>query len=214
MGAKGIVFDFDGVLVLSEPLHMEAWIQLEREMNKPLPEGFLEEGLGHPDRKMAIELSRKWAGNPGAEIILMEKQRIFRKMAARTCPLVPGIHEALAILVEVAPLAIATCSMRRDIEPIMESRGLNKYFKAIVTLDDVSQPKPHPEVYLKAAGDLDIEPEDCYAFEDSRSGAEAARSAGLEVIALSTTTRPKLLEPYKALIKDFGDIKSILKLVG
>ena len=82
---------------------------------------------------------------------------------------------------------MATSAEPENVEFLLEAAGLRPYFRAIVDGHQVHDPKPHPEIYLKAAGMLRAEPCDCVAFEDSFAGIESARSAGMMVVGVRTT---------------------------
>jgi beta-phosphoglucomutase len=100
--------------------------------------------------------------------------------------LVPGVVEFLARHANL-PVAMATSAEPENVEFLLEAAGLRPYFRAIVDGHQVRDPKPHPEIYLKASELLRAEPRDCVAFEDSFAGTQSARSAGMMVVGVLAT---------------------------
>lgn len=214
MDIRGVIFDFDGVIAASEPLHGEAWVRLGQVLNKDLPHGFVDKGVGLTDSELAHELADFWQGSPDSAYIFGEKQRLYQEKAHKHCPLIPGIKEALKTLSARFPIAIATSSSREDISGIVENNGLANFFKAILTVDDVTKPKPAPEIYQRAAQSLGLMPEHCLAFEDSKAGTTAARAAGCHLVALTTTAPKEKLAPYTDIIPDFTHAPDLFQRLG
>lgn len=212
MSTSGLIFDFDGVVVLSEAIHCLAWEDLARHYECELPPGFLESGIGRNDGELAIELAAIWNGKAEPSHVLETKRRCYRARSSAS-PLVPGIKEALDHFHGRLPMAIATSSCWTDIEPLLETYGLAKYFTAILTSDHVQRPKPHPEVYLKAAAQIGALPERCWVFEDSVHGATAALAAGSRVIGITTSLTCEALSIAEAHFPDFSDLERIKRIV-
>ena len=112
------------------------------------------------------------------------------------------------------PTALATSSRKTISDYVLENFGIRKYFNHIITGDDVTRAKPDPEIYLKAANNLKIKPFDCIVFEDSISGVEAAKKAGMKVILVMTSHTKKEIPNVDLAIKDFTDISvSYVKMI-
>ncbi len=214
MEIKGFIFDFDGVIAASEPFHCQAWLDLGRQQNKPMPPGFLEAGVGRTDLELALELSTRWQHTLAPEWILGEKRRLYQERTKKQCPLIPGVKQTLRRLYKKAPLALATSSSSADIEGILVAHELKDFFKVILTFDHVKDPKPHPEIYQKAAEGLCLAASHCLAFEDSPSGSRSAREAGCKLIALGTTGPFERLEPYVDKMNDFCEIEDLFQRLG
>lgn len=213
MNQSGIIFDFDGVIALSEPVHARAYEDMARELNKELPEGLIESGIGKTDSGLSQELAEIWGdGITGEEVLAMKRER-YRRRAVSEAALVPGVDNALRELSSWCPLALATSSSRGDVMPYLEHHGLDGFFKAILTFESVTQAKPHPEIYLSAARELNRPPEHCWVFEDSIQGANAARSAGARLIAITTTYSADELMPAHAAFPNFESLESIVRLM-
>jgi len=210
-GGWGLIFDFDGVLALSEPVHAGAWDDVARHFGRDLPAGFAENGIGITDQIGAFDLARHWGGLVPGESVLEAKRRFYRERARHEADFVPGVAEALGYLHGRAPMAVATSSSRSDLEPWFERGGLAPYFSAVLTIESVREPKPHPEIYLSAAARLGLPAERCIVFEDSVHGARAARAAGARLIGLTTTFDAETLGPLDAHLPDFSDLAFVLR---
>jgi HAD superfamily hydrolase (TIGR01509 family) len=190
---RAAIFDFDGVLVNSEPLHYEA-----------LHEALLPEGidvgeeeyalfyLAYNDREGArIALERHGIPFDASRVerIALRKAAAFEGLMSRV-PFFPGAKELVRALAAEVPLAIASGALRREIETILAGGGLRDAFVAIVGADDVSRGKPDPEPYLTALARLaprapGLTAGDCMVFEDSMAGILSARAAGMRVVAVT-----------------------------
>lgn len=212
MAETALIFDFDGVIVLSEPVHCRAWEDVARSFGQRLPEGFLEGGIGKSDGALSDDLAALWEG-AAPQDILAAKRRFYQGRAESETNLVSGIAEALDYFARHFPIGLATSSCRNDIEPVLRRYDLARHFGAILTIESVERPKPHPEIYLKAADRLGRSPGRCWVFEDSVQGARAARAAGTRVVGITTTLAPEELHPIEAHFPDFLSHFSIHDLI-
>jgi HAD superfamily hydrolase (TIGR01509 family) len=190
---RAVVFDFDGVLVNSEPLHFRAL------RDALLPEGitideeeYLRLYLAYDDREaIRVGLERHGIGyDPDRiDVVARRKASIFDALTAEV-PFFPGARELVRALSREVPLAIASGALRGEIERILTAGQLRQAFATVVGADDVSRGKPHPEPYLTAVARLHsvlpgLQPEDCLVFEDSMPGIAAALAAGMKVVAVT-----------------------------
>jgi len=199
-----MIFDLDGVLVHSMPLHTLAW------------ERYLE-GLGitvqdleaRMHGKRNPELVREFLDPNASEQIAMEhgaaKERLFRKLmreAGFAQFEIPGLINFLERYRDV-PKAIGSNAEPANIDFTLDHFDLRRFFTVTVNGMEVERPKPFPDIYLKAAMLLGKEPEDCIVFEDSPPGAEAGISAGMRVVGVETT--PTEFRGVALHIRDFND---------
>jgi len=210
---QAVIFDFDGVIALSEPTHARAWHDVAEAMACALPDGFIESGIGHSDPMLADHLGEHWGGRDGAEI-LKAKQHHFRERIATEGELVPGASALIDKLFRRYPMAVATSSTREDLAPLMEREDLWPKFKTILTRDCVAKPKPDPEIYLRAAEALEVAPAMCWVFEDSVQGVRAARGAGMKVIGITTTFHAEKLSPVRACFDNFLNLREIEEIIS
>ena len=183
-----LIFDMDGVIVDSNPLHREAWAAFNRRYGVETTEAMHESMYG----KRNDDIVRNFFGTglPEAEVFARgaAKEALYREMAQDRLEemLVPGVREFLRMFRE-SPMALASNGEAANIDFIVEKAGLRPYFRAIANGSQVANPKPHPEIYLRVADILHVEPANCIVFEDSHAGVQAGLSAGMRVVGVRTT---------------------------
>lgn len=201
MAMRAAIFDFDGVIVDSEPLHFRALhASLLPEGVRIKEEEYYAGYLAHDDRtaiRLALEAH-------GVSPLPSRVDAIARLKAQRFGDLAPDIHvfpgaEMLVrSLAAQVPLAIASGALHREIDTILEGVGLRDAFLAIVGADDVGRRKPDPEPYLTAMSRLSgrapgLSPAECLAIEDSAPGIASARAAGMKVVGVAHSYPPEKL---------------------
>ncbi|MCX7826179.1 MAG: HAD family phosphatase [Verrucomicrobiae bacterium] len=183
------IFDWDGVVIDSSRQHERAWERIARERGRALPPGFFKRSFGMKNERVIPELLG-WAHDPEeVRQISQRKEALYRDIirAEGIAPL-PGVREWLGQLRTAGvPCVVATSTPRANLDCVMPLLGLNDFFSAVVTAEDVTRGKPHPEVFLIAARKVGMCPSRCVVFEDAHVGIEAARAAGMRVVALATT---------------------------
>jgi HAD superfamily hydrolase (TIGR01509 family) len=206
---SAIIFDFDGVIALSEPVHARAWHDVALRHGRALPAGFAESGIGKRDDTMAAELADHWR-DAGSHHTVLECKRECYAARLHELPLVPGVEQALEAWSRRFRLAVATSSSRREVGHTLESRGLAGFIRVIIGVEDVTHFKPDPEPYLKAAALLGVAPAECLVFEDSPVGIMAAQRAGMVVAAMLTSFQPDQLPATPLRCADFIAARALL----
>jgi beta-phosphoglucomutase len=207
-GARAVVFDMDGVLVDSGAHHRDAWRATFRDLGLTPAPDFWRITIGRPADE-AVALLVDGLERDEARRLAEVKRRHYTRLARRgTVPVagVPAFVDALAR--GHVPRAVATSATRRDVERVLVELGLRSRFDVVVTADDVRWGKPHPEVYLKAAAGLAVDPGACVVFEDAVVGVQAARAAGMRVIGVTTAhTGDELIRAgAERAVPDFQDV--------
>jgi beta-phosphoglucomutase len=183
-----LVFDMDGVLVNSNPLHVRAWEDFNRRYGLETTEAMRQNMYG----KRNDEIIRGFFGDhlTPEEVFARgaQKEQPYREMIGDRIEeiLMPGIRSFLEFQWG-NPMAVASNAEPANVEFILDRSGLRPFFRVIVDGHQVRHPKPHPEIYLRTAELLGIPPPNCLVFEDSYAGAQAARTAGARVIGVLTT---------------------------
>ncbi len=188
---EAVVFDMDGVLIDSEPVHYESTrILFEDEFGIPFPESANTEFLGSTDRCMFETLKARHQLQPPLEEIISRRKALYMDLLERDgLPWRDGIRDLIADLSESGyRLGVATSGLTRIVEPTLKAGNIRHLFEVVVTGDDVPTPKPAPDIYLEAARRLAIDPARCVAIEDTDVGVRAAKAAGMTVIAFPNST--------------------------
>jgi beta-phosphoglucomutase len=184
----GLIFDMDGVLLDSNPAHREAWVAYNRGCGIETTDEMLERMYGRRNDQIVRDFFG--SGLSDEEVLRRgaDKEKLYREMIGPRLEhmLVPGLRSFLDHY-SYAPLALATNAEPANVAFLLDRATLRPYFRVVVDGHQVSRPKPDPEIYLKAARWLQIAPKNAIVFEDSHSGVEAARSAGMRVIGIRTT---------------------------
>ncbi|SEE16929.1 HAD family hydrolase [Ruania alba] len=180
-----VLWDMDGTLVDTEPYWIAVELAMSAEQGGTWDESLAEDLVGLPLQVSAAELQRR-AGLRGTveEIIDEMIARVIDKIATEGLPWRPGARELLTELGSAGvPCALVTMSWRRLTDVVLA--GLDPCpFEVIVTGDEVTQGKPHPEPYLRAAEELGVDPAACVAIEDSLPGLASAEASGAAVLGV------------------------------
>ena len=181
MKPQGLIFDCDGTLVDSMPLHWRAWDTVCKRHGIKFSEKRHYAMGGIPSRKILAMLKEEQGLDFDPLQVSNEKEEAY-------LPLIPQVR-LIEPVVEIArkhrgriPMAVATGGRTQFIRPLLERLGIADWFSALVTSDDVENPKPAPDTFLKAAALLGVPPEECRAFEDTDLGMESIRAAGMEAV--------------------------------
>ena len=203
-----VIFDFDGVLADTERLHLLAFQEAFRQRGWTLTDAaYFDRYLGFEDRDLvrAFTIDSRLAVTRGDEdAILAAKAQSYERRVSRGSVLFAGAAPAIARLGAGYHLAVASGSMRAEIEHILGT--LAQAFVAIVGADDVTRSKPAPDVYLTALARLDIPAARAVAIEDSRWGLTSARTAGLRTIGITTSYPAATLGTADRVVASLDDI--------
>lgn len=182
---RAAVFDLDGLLVNTEQLYPAAARELLARRDREFTPELHQQMMGR-QAKIALALLKEAHGLPETvEALMDESGEIFRAMLDEQLELMPGV-EALLARIEAAqlPKAVATSSGRVFAEDILSRLQLLDRFEFLLCAEDVTNGKPHPEIYLTAASRLSVNPSEMLVFEDSVNGFKAAMASGAIVVAV------------------------------
>jgi beta-phosphoglucomutase family hydrolase len=213
----GALFDWDGVVIDSSEKHERSWELLSAEIGRPLPPDHFLRGFGRKNQFIIPEILG-WTHDP-AEIqrLADRKEELYRELVRESgVKILPGARELLAALREAGlPRAIGSSTPRANLEAIFASTGLDEFFDAVVSAEDVVHGKPAPDVFLKGAELLRLPPERCVVFEDALFGIEAGHRAGMKVIAVATTNPIERLQHAERAVHSLEEIRpaDVLALV-
>jgi beta-phosphoglucomutase-like phosphatase (HAD superfamily) len=181
-GVKGLIFDLDGTLVDSMPLHFEGWKKASDRFGAHIDPAFLRIHTGSPGWFIAAAIIEKSGlnGSVTVEEILKIKLEEFNKVQHLIKPIEPVVGIVKKYFGKL-PMAVGSGGHREAVDRTLEVSGLKKYFEIVITANDVTQYKPHPETFLKCAELMKVKPAVIEVFEDGDLGIEAAIRAGMIV---------------------------------
>jgi len=179
-GVKALIFDLDGTLADTMPWHYQAWQKACLRFGIVMDTAFLQAHTGAPGWKIAeevIAINGK-TGIVSPEDIMSIKLEEFLAIQHNVTPIEPVIALVRKYHGKL-PMSVGTGGHREAVEKTLEIVGIREYFDIIVTANDVTHHKPHPETFLKCAELMGVDPAECEVFEDGDLGIEAARRAGM-----------------------------------
>lgn len=185
------IFDWDGVIIDSSRQHEASWELLAQAENLRLPQNHFQLSFGMKNQNIIPEIL-EWTTDPHEIQRLSDRKEAFYRDVLRTTGMkpLPGVLPWLRQWKSAdVPCAVGTSTDLLNVETAMSLAGLDDFFSAVASSEDVTRGKPDPEVFLKAAAKVGVVPERCVVFEDAPSGVEAGLAAGMKVVAV-TTTRP------------------------
>ena len=203
MSLKAIVFDFDGVIADSEPLHFRGYRDVLAEIGVTLSEpDYYGKYLGFDDvgafEAIGVDGGAAFSGRQIAELVARKAMRL-EELERDLSVLFPGAADAIRRASSAMPIAIASGARGDEIRRVLAREGLLECFAAIVAAEDTAVSKPAPDPYLRAVALLTphaggaLHASNCLAIEDSHWGLESARAAGLRTVAVTTTYRASQL---------------------
>ncbi|GAB2685195.1 HAD family hydrolase [Nocardia thraciensis] len=189
---RAVVFDMDGLLLDSERLAIESLISSGEQLGHDLPLEFCRGMIGQPaDRCRELAVAAYGPGFPVDDFFATHEATLSRFVDDGRLTVKPGVAEMLDELdSQTIPRAIATSSGRERTDHHLRVAGIAGRFDAVVTRQDVTRGKPHPEPYLTAVAALGADPEHVLALEDSPNGLRAAHAAGLRCLLIPDLVAP------------------------
>jgi beta-phosphoglucomutase len=195
---RAIFFDFDGVIVNSEPLHFAAIRDVLKDEQIDLTEDeYYRELIGFDDRgafgHMFAKQGRVMDAAASARVLSKKSHASHAAIQARKYSALPGVNDLVRGLAKHYPLAICSGALREEIEPMLDGVGLRECFPVIVAAEDVSQGKPNPEGYLLTAKlvgkriGVELKPQDCLIIEDAPTVIRSVNKTGFQTLGVATS---------------------------
>jgi len=215
---RAVIFDFDGVIADSEPLHFEAFRQVLAGRGLELSrEIYYSQYLGFSDVDCIKEFERNFEldlGQSGRDELMLQKGVVFDELAAKSNTIIDGAGEFIGMLgANNIPMAICSGALLHEIEQVLDKCDFSDAFEVIVAAEHVSKGKPDPEGYFMALDQLkeqkktEIDFSECVVIEDSRWGLQAARAAGMHAVGVTNTySEAELAEYAEITVAKLGDI--------
>ncbi|HTY10783.1 MAG TPA: HAD family phosphatase [Bacteroidota bacterium] len=175
---KGLIFDCDGTLVDSMPLHLKAWEEAVRSYDAPYDHEFFSSKKGMRDADIVVQYNAHFGRSLSFKEVIQAKDRFFLQRISEVKPILPVVEIARRYH-KLLPMAVASGGAKEIVHKELHAIGVVHFFEVILTADDPFRPKPHPDLFLEAARRINVEPSLCQVFEDGDLGLTAARNAGM-----------------------------------
>lgn len=181
MTPSALIFDCDGTLADTMPLHWRAWQQVTQRYNLVFPEERFYALGGVPSREILKTLSQEQARDFDPLAVSKEKEAAYTVFVPQVQPVKPVVEIAAKNYGKV-PMAVASGGVKHVVLAVLKHLKIDHLFQTVVTSEDVSRQKPAPDIFLEAARRLGIAPALCRAYEDTDLGLEAIRAAGMDAV--------------------------------
>jgi beta-phosphoglucomutase family hydrolase len=185
---EAYIFDCDGTLADTMPLHYQAWLTALKEYACDFPEAFFYELGGVPTDKIVEILNERHGCSMPVRETATYKDELFLQMIPQTLPIEPVV-ELVHRFHGVKPLAVASGGTRNIVTRTLEALGILLKFQTIVTVEDYRHGKPAPDPFLEAARQLGVIPQNCLVFEDTSAGVAAAKAANMQWVLVEPPQR-------------------------
>ncbi|MDD5351159.1 MAG: HAD-IA family hydrolase [Chthoniobacteraceae bacterium] len=190
----GYVFDCDGTLADSMPVHYEAWVETLARFGCDFPEPYFYELGGVPTERIVEMLNEQQGLNMPPVEIARDKEALYIRLIPHITPIRPVVDFARRFHGK-KPLAVASGGHRGIVRRTLTAIGIVDLFTAIVGAEDYAHGKPAPDPFLEAARQLGVDPARCLAFEDTALGIQSASSAGMATVRVPATRLPRRAKP-------------------
>jgi len=178
---KALIFDCDGTLVDTMPLHLEAWKKAFEKNGRDFPHDFIDSLKGAPLIEIVQMYNEKFNDNLDLEKIANDKAEFTREAIKKAKPIQQVVDVALKNK-NVMPMSVASGGSEYNVHSSLTSVGILDLFAPVLTSKNKIPAKPNPDIFLECAKQMNVAPEDCLVFEDGDFGLEAAERAGMQSV--------------------------------
>ena len=214
MGKKAVIFDMDGVIFDTEKVYLDIWIEVFEKYGYKMTKELYITVMGTGRKNVIKTFLENFGDDLPIEKMYEEKDnQLFYIIENQGIPLKKGVKELFSMLKEKNyKIALATSAKRDRVEKQIKDKWLKESFDAIVCGDDVEKGKPSPDIFLKAAKEIDVEAKDCFVVEDSPAGIKAAFSGGMKGIHVEDlkVADEDILKYCQKSFKDLQEVKKYL----
>jgi len=216
MNRKAVIFDFDGVLIDTGEFHRQSWYDMGKLEGFEITAKFFYDTFGMQNYQIIPMLLGKDVTAEKIESLANRKEEHFRELIAGKLCLLEGVRPFVESVKQAGfLLAIGSSAPRANVEFMLKELPISDYFDAVVAGEDVRNGKPAPDTFALAAKKLGIDSKDCVVIEDAPVGVEAARNAGMKVVAVTTTADRYKLSRADLIADSLDELtaKDIIKLL-
>ena len=212
----GVIFDLDGVLIDTSQFHKEAWLMLSKEEDLTFSDEFFYSTFGMQNYQIIPMMTDRKLNTEEISRMSDRKELLFRNLINGKLKLLAGAEELISDLKDKGfRLSIGSSTTKLNMDYITKNLLIFNYFDAIVIGEDVTNGKPAPDTFLKAAERLSLPPKCCVVVEDAVQGVQAGKTAGMAVVAVTTTRQRDDLEEADLIVDSLDELKpdDFMKLV-
>jgi len=213
---KAVIFDLDGVIINSEPLHDESTAIVLQKNGISISEKERKQFLGLNDKEIFSQVVKENKLKKTPEDLIQEREKVyFDLIKKKGLELFPGVLEAIQKFSKRYKLAITTSSEKSKVDFTLKKFNLSQYFPIIITGEDITKGKPDPEPYIKTIKQLGVKSKECLVIEDSINGMKSALDAGCFCIAVTNTFPAAQLKQADMIVQNISEInENVITLVG
>ena len=208
---KAFLFDLNGTMIDDMQFHLEIWFRiLTEELGASMTRDEVRSHMYGKNQELLVRVfgAERFSAEE-ADVISQNKEERYQEHYRPSLKLLPGLPEFLEDAKrKKIPMAIGSAASPFNINFVLDNLSLHHYFGGVISGSDVTQSKPHPETFLKAAALLNVKPEDCIVFEDAPKGVEAAERAGMKCVVLTTMHTPDEFSQYANILMFTADYKT------
>ncbi len=185
---EGLIFDLDGTLADTMPIHLEAWRLTGNIYNVEITDQMINDRAGTPTIQVIEQLSELFDWQIDPVEFRLRKNKVYTSLKTKNGKIkpIPSVLNIAKIYQQSLPMAIGTGSIKKNADMALEDLGIAEWFQIMVTADDVEKHKPYPETFLKCGEGIGISPEKCFVYEDGQMGIQAALAAGMSAVNIQT----------------------------
>jgi len=208
---QAIIFDMDGVIIDSEPLHERAYLEIFSEMGYAETHGVnFDDYIGRTDKALIEDFVAKHQPPFTVQNLSDWKKDRFLRLMRNEDPIFEDLPELVERLAARYPLAVASGSLHPIIDAVLALKNLRQHFRVCVSSSDVAHGKPAPDIFLHTANLMGVTPRDCCVIEDSAAGVAAGRAAGMNVIAITNSLPRAKLSGATHIVDSYAEIDQLL----
>ena len=184
-GIKGLIFDCDGTLADTMPIHTEAWQETLKRYGLDCPVAFLTSLRGMPAEEIVLRFNQRFGAKLNPKEVADAKNKMTYERLNFSKPIDPVARIAIDYRNKL-PMSVASGGTRKNVLRTLKAIRMSDFFEAVITADDCLKPKPDPHMFIEAARRMNVDPKQCQVFEDGDPGLQAARRAGMQPMDVRT----------------------------
>ncbi len=208
---KAFIFDLNGTMINDQPYHVRSWHRILNNLGANISLEQMKEECYGKNHELLERIFPKRFSDEEKTRLSFEKEKQYQADFRPHLKLLPSLQEFLKEALGAGmKLGIGSAAIQNNIDYVLDGLNIRKYLNAIVSADDVTKSKPHPETFLRCAEKLGITPDNCLVFEDAPKGAEAAMNAGMDCIIITTFHTKNEFIGYpniRSFINDYSEVQ-------